>query len=330
MPLVRMSLVGDAGGADRGHHLLHLLGVGAHGRVGVRRLGDDAGADAGDIGRAASRRRTRRPSRVASDGTAMDGADWAAAVMGDPKARRVARSSGRSAWRDMAFSGEVGEGCSERGERAVSRDGVVCGRARGPRSATGYPSTDAVSRLAIAPPPPVARPGSASNSTCSTWTWRKCADPARRPGLRAPGRARKAGAGLLAVVAVPKALVLGADTEVVLDGEVFGKPRDAGRRRGDAAPAVRAPASGAVGGGLVDATREAQAMVATEVEFAELSDAEIERYVATGEPMGKAGAYAIQGRAEAFVRHLSGSYSGVVGLPLQATAALLRGFGAAP
>lgn len=158
--------------------------------------------------------------------------------------------------------------------------------------------------------------------------------------VRGPGEAaedyvrrvarEKAGAGLLAVVAVPKALVLGADTEVVLDGEVFGKPRDAA----DAAAMLRRLSGrrhqvlSAVA--LVDATREAQAMVATEVEFAELSDAEIERYVATGEPMGKAGAYAIQGRAEAFVRHLSGSYSGVVGLPLQATAALLRGFGAAP
>ena len=155
--------------------------------------------------------------------------------------------------------------------------------------------------------------------------------------VRGPGEAaedyvrrvarEKAGAGLLAVVAVPKALVLGADTEVVLDGEVFGKPRDAA----DAAAMLRRLSGrrhqvlSAVA--LVDAAREAQAMVATEVEFAELSDAEIERYVATGEPMGKAGAYAIQGRAEAFVRHLSGSYSGVVGLPLHDTMKLLREFG---
>ena len=155
--------------------------------------------------------------------------------------------------------------------------------------------------------------------------------------VRGPGEAaedyvrrvarEKAGAGLLAVVAVPKARVLGADTEVVLDGEVFGKPRDAA----DAAAMLRRLSGrrhqvlSAVA--LVDATREAQAMVATEVEFAELSDAEIERYVATGEPMGKAGAYAIQGRAEAFVRHLSGSYSGVVGLPLHDTMKLLREFG---
>ena len=57
--------------------------------------------------------------------------------------------------------------------------------------------------------------------------------------------------------------------------------------------------------------------------FAALSDAQIKAYVATGEPMGKAGAYAIQGRAEAFVEHLAGSYSGVMGLPLHETARLL-------
>ena len=157
-------------------------------------------------------------------------------------------------------------------------------------------------------------------------------DEVRGPGEPAEDYVRrvareKAGAGLLAVVAVPHALVLGADTEVVLDGEVFGKPRD-----GEHAAQMLRRLSGrrhqvlsAVS--LVDAAREAQVMSISEVEFAELSDAQIERYVATGEPMGKAGAYAIQGRGEAFFRHLSGSYSGVMGLPLQATAALLREFG---
>ena len=140
----------------------------------------------------------------------------------------------------------------------------------------------------------------------------------------------KAGAGLLQVVAVPGAIVIGADTEVVLDGEVFGKPRD----EADAAAMLRRLSGrrhqvlSSVA--LVDAAREAQVMSVSEVEFVELSAAEISAYVATGEPMGKAGAYAIQGRGEAFIRHLSGSYSGVMGLPLQATAALLREFGAWP
>src|SRR3546814_20399548 len=63
--------------------------------------------------------------------------------------------------------------------------------------------------------------------------------------------------------------------------------------------------------------------------FGELSEAQIAAYVATGEPMGKAGAYAIQGGGEAFIRHLFGSYSGVMGLPLFEPAALLEGFGIA-
>ena len=70
-----------------------------------------------------------------------------------------------------------------------------------------------------------------------------------------------------------------------------------------------------------------QALSVSEVEFAPLSQARIDAYVAGGEPMGKAGGYAIQGGAEAFVPRLSGSYSGVVGLPLFETARLLRDFG---
>jgi septum formation protein len=140
----------------------------------------------------------------------------------------------------------------------------------------------------------------------------------------------KAGAGLLEVVAVPNAVVLGADTEVVLDGEVFGKPRDEAhaaemlRRLSGRRHQVLSSVA------LVSAAREAQVMSVSEVEFAELDDADIAAYVATGEPMGKAGAYAIQGRGEAFIRRLAGSYSGVMGLPLHDTAKLLREFGMRP
>jgi len=70
-------------------------------------------------------------------------------------------------------------------------------------------------------------------------------------------------------------------------------------------------------------------MSESHVEFAALGDAEIADYVASGEAFGKAGAYAIQGRAAAFVRHLAGSHSGVMGLPLHETAGLLRKFGVA-
>ncbi|MDO5506417.1 MAG: Maf family nucleotide pyrophosphatase [Pseudoxanthomonas suwonensis] len=136
----------------------------------------------------------------------------------------------------------------------------------------------------------------------------------------------KAGAGLLDVVAVPGALVLGADTEVVLGDVVFGKPADAA----DAARMLRMLSGrthrvmSAVA--LVSAERELQALEVSEVTFDDLDEPAIAAYVASGEPMGKAGAYAIQGGAEAFIRHLSGSYSGVMGLPLNATARLLRDF----
>lgn len=137
----------------------------------------------------------------------------------------------------------------------------------------------------------------------------------------------KAGAGLLEVVAVPGALVLGADTEVILDDEVFGKPRDAAdamamlRRLSGRTHAVVSAVS------LVSAGREAQAVSRSRVAFAALGEDEIAAYVASGEPMGRAGAYAIQGGAERFVTRLDGSFSGVMGLPLHETAQLLRGFG---
>jgi MAF protein len=153
------------------------------------------------------------------------------------------------------------------------------------------------------------------------------------PEVRAPGEAAadyvrrvardKARAGWALVAGEPGARVLGADTEVVLDDEVFGKPADAA----DAAAMLRR-LSGRTHTVLsavtvIDAAGERQALSTTEVRFAALSDEAIAAYLATGEAMGKAGAYGIQGRAEVFVEHLSGSYSGVMGLPLHETARLL-------
>ncbi len=140
----------------------------------------------------------------------------------------------------------------------------------------------------------------------------------------------KAGAGLLAVAAVPGAVVLTADTEVVLDGEIFGKPRD-----DDDARAMLALLSGRThtvlsGVAVASAGREAVEVVTSEVRFAPMSADEIAAYVATGEPKGKAGAYAIQGRAARFIAHLGGSYSGVMGLPLHETARLLAPYGLLP
>lgn len=138
----------------------------------------------------------------------------------------------------------------------------------------------------------------------------------------------KAGAGLLEVVAVPGARVLGADTEVVLGDEVFGKPRDAA----DAAAMLRR-LSGRTHRvvtvvWLVSAAREAEATSVSEVSFGELDGAAIDAYLAGGEWQGKAGAYGIQGAAQAFIAHLSGSHSGVMGLPLYETARLLASFDA--
>jgi septum formation protein len=150
------------------------------------------------------------------------------------------------------------------------------------------------------------------------------ADEAPRAYVERAARA-KARAGLQAVIARdPGAIVLGADTEVVLDDKVFGKPRDA-----EAAAAMLRALSGrehAVICVVCCATASVEAIAACEstVRFSELDEHAIADYVATGEPFGKAGGYAIQGRAAAFVAYLSGSYSGVMGLPLFETARLLR------
>jgi septum formation protein len=128
---------------------------------------------------------------------------------------------------------------------------------------------------------------------------------------------------------LPPLPVLGADTEVVLDGAIFGKPADA-----DAARTMLAKLSGR--------THEVITVVALrwhdDVEIAisvsavtlrTLKSGEIERYVATGEPFDKAGGYAVQGRAAAFITRLDGSFSGVMGLPLAETADLLARTGRA-
>ena len=126
---------------------------------------------------------------------------------------------------------------------------------------------------------------------------------------------------------LPPRPVLGADTEVVLDGTIFGKPRDAT----DAARMLTLLSgrthhvSTAVAVAVGD---EVHAEIATSaVTFCELTLDEISRYVSTDEPADKAGAYAIQGRAAAFVSRIEGSYSGVMGLPLFETSVVLARIG---
>ena len=121
--------------------------------------------------------------------------------------------------------------------------------------------------------------------------------------------------------------VLAADTEVVLDGTVLGKPKDAM----SAVDMLRRLSGQTHEVSTAVAIRwNTQILIAvslSRVTFRALIDDEIERYVATGEPFDKAGAYAIQGRAAAFVSHLEGSYSGVMGLPLFETAEILAKIG---
>ncbi len=145
----------------------------------------------------------------------------------------------------------------------------------------------------------------------------------------------KAGAGLLRVIGQPEtgqpeAVVLGADTEVVLDGRIFGKPVDVD----DAASMLRALSArthaviSAIS--MVSAGRELHAVSVSQVTFAPMNEDDIAAYLATGEWDGKAGAYAIQGMAQCFISNLAGSYTGVMGLPLYETSNLLREFGLFP
>jgi septum formation protein len=122
-------------------------------------------------------------------------------------------------------------------------------------------------------------------------------------------------------------LALGADTTVVINGAIIGKPADAeeaGRRLRALSGQWHEVLTGVT---LARADRIVSAVSSTRVKFAELSDAEIEWYVSTGEPMDKAGAYAIQGHASLFVESIEGSYSNVVGLPMRLTYQLAREIG---
>ena len=123
--------------------------------------------------------------------------------------------------------------------------------------------------------------------------------------------------------------VLGADTVVELDGTILGKP--AVRTE---AHAMLARLSGRehqvhTAVAVKHGDRLESRLSSSRVRFAELDAATIARYLETGEYLGKAGAYAIQGRAGSFVEHVDGSYSGIMGLPLYDTSILLRAYGLA-
>lgn len=121
--------------------------------------------------------------------------------------------------------------------------------------------------------------------------------------------------------------VLAADTTLELDGEIIGKPDNPAH-----AAAILRELSGRThqvltAVALAHGDRSQERLSVSQVRFRRLEEEEIRRYVATGEPMDKAGAYGIQGRAAVFVEEIRGSYTGIVGLPLFETAGLLRDFG---
>jgi len=124
----------------------------------------------------------------------------------------------------------------------------------------------------------------------------------------------------------PAVPVLGADTAVVVDAQILGKPRDAGHARSMlrllSGRAHEVYSAVALAGGRVSV-----AVNCSKVWFAAIGDSEIEAYWRSGEPRDKAGGYAVQGLAATFIRRLDGSFSGVMGLPLYETARLLQDFG---
>lgn len=121
----------------------------------------------------------------------------------------------------------------------------------------------------------------------------------------------------------PLASILCADTTVALDGDILGKPRDTQ----DAVHMLRR-LSGRVHRVLTAVVVDGQARLSISgVHWRSLTDEEVQRYAGSGEPMGKAGAYAIQSRAGAWTSRIEGSYSGIMGLPLFDTAELLKPLG---
>jgi septum formation protein len=166
--------------------------------------------------------------------------------------------------------------------------------------------------------------------------------PSHLPELSRPGEtpaqlahrlaSEKAGAVARGLGPQPRRWVLGADTIVVIDGEVLGKPDDAGHalellrrlagRRHRVVTGVALVAS--------DTLEERHAVVESFVRMRAAGDGELRAYVATGESLDKAGAYAAQGVGRRLIEKIEGSKSNVIGLPIEETLAMLRAAGIAP
>ena len=126
---------------------------------------------------------------------------------------------------------------------------------------------------------------------------------------------------------LPVSPVLCSDTTVAWGRTIYGKPADAADARRMLVELAGKTHRVLTAVALGTARQREQALCDSRVTLSDLNAHEIEAYVATGEPLGKAGAYAVQGRAASFISHISGSYSGIMGLPLFETVQLLRSFG---
>ena len=124
--------------------------------------------------------------------------------------------------------------------------------------------------------------------------------------------------------ALPDSPILTSDTTVCLGGEILGKPDDAAHAAAMLAKLFGSTHRVLTAVTVVSTLGMRHALSVSNVVFRAMTPDEINRYVASGEPLGKAGAYGIQGRAAEFVERIEGSYSGIMGLPLFETAALLR------
>ncbi len=140
-------------------------------------------------------------------------------------------------------------------------------------------------------------------------------------------RVSEAKARAVQPLAGPNDLIISADTVVCADGRRLGKPADEAEARAMLRLLSGRAHTVVSGLCLLQGSRCETASVTTALHFRPLSDREIDAYIATGEPMDKAGAYGIQGLASIFVDRLDGDYYNVMGLPLCTLAAMLRGFG---
>jgi len=126
---------------------------------------------------------------------------------------------------------------------------------------------------------------------------------------------------------LPQAPILCSDTTVAMARTIYGKPadpRDAARMLKELSGHTHRVLTAVA---IQHGRKRREALSDSRVTFAAMTAAQIRRYVESGEPMGKAGAYAVQGAAAAYISHISGSYSGIMGLPMHETAQLLRDFG---